>query len=208
MLEELAEFNEQQLEDFRTVCNQLLSNTFVVRSLYVPDKGRVHNKYYNFLTIHAEVIREYLSLSNWDLYQDDVNGYFYVKNTNEANRLVLNKVQTGLLLSLRLFYEENLNQLGLEQDAVCSVRDLLEKVVTEHAILRNNPNMAEVKKALTIFAQHNLIQVLEGRLNQPTTKLAILPTIIAAVPSELLAQVAEGLRKDDEVEEAEENTLD
>lgn len=208
MLEELAEFTEQQLEDFKIVCNQLLSNTFVVRSLYVPDKGRIHNKYYTFLTINTEVVREYLALANWDLYQDETNGYFYVKNTNEANRLVLNKVQTGLLLSLRLLYEENLNQLGLEQDAVCTVRDLLEKVVTEHAILRSNPNMAEVKKALTIFAQHNLIQTLEGRLNQPTAKLAILPTIMAAVPSERLTLIAEGLRKDDEVEEAEENTLD
>lgn len=208
MLEQLEDFTEQQLADFKIVCNQLLSNTFVVRTLYVPEKGRVNNSYYNFLTINYEVVREYLDLANWDLYRDDVNGYFYVENRDEDNRLPLNKVQTALLLSLRLFYEENLNQLGLEQDAVCTVRDLLEKVVTEHAILKANPNMAEVKKALTIFAKHNLIQLLEGRLNQPTGKLAILPTIMAAVPSERLAQVAEGLRKDDEVEETEENITD
>ena len=208
MLEQLEEFTEQQLADFKIVCNQLLSNTFIVRSLYVPEKGKVHNKYYTFLSINYEVVREYLALANWDLYHDEVNGFFYVRNTDGANRLHLNKIQTALLLSLRLFYEENLHQLGLEQDAVCTVRDLLEKVVTEHAILKANPNMAEVKRALTIFVQHRLIQVLEGRLNQPSAKLTILPTIIAAVPSERLAQVAEGLRKDDEVEEAEENIID
>ena len=31
---------------------------------------------------------------------------------------------------------ENLEQLGLGQDAICTVRDVLEKVVTDYAILR------------------------------------------------------------------------
>jgi len=34
---------------------------------------------------------------------------------------------TAILLALRLIYEENMERLGLEQDAVCTVRDVLEK---------------------------------------------------------------------------------
>ena len=72
-------------------------------------------------------------------------------NTDEANRCNLNKKETAILLALRMIYEENQEQLGLEQDAVCTVRDVLEKVVTDYAILPAKPNMDEVKRALTFW---------------------------------------------------------
>ena len=41
------------------------------------------------MSIHYESVREYLSLLDWDLRRDDINGYFYVLNTDEANRCIL-----------------------------------------------------------------------------------------------------------------------
>ena len=138
----------KELEQFKSVCNQLLSRTYIVRTLFRPGKGRVNNPDYTFLSLHYEAVQEYLSLLDWDLRKDDLNGYFYVINTDEANRCNLNKKETAILLALRMIYEENQEQLGLEQDAVCTVRDVLEKVVTDYAILPAKPNMDEVKRAL------------------------------------------------------------
>lgn len=121
----------KELEQFKAVCNQLLSRTYIVRTLVRPGKGRVNNPDYTFLSLHYEAVQEYLSLLDWDLRKDDLNGYFYVINTDEANRCNLNKKETAILLALRMIYEENQEQLGLEQDAVCTVRDVLEKVVTD-----------------------------------------------------------------------------
>lgn len=87
----LSEASQKELEQFKTVCNQLLSRTFVVRTLYRPDKGRINNPDYTFLSIHYEEVRDYLSLLDWDLKKDDFNGYFYVLNTDEANRCNLGK---------------------------------------------------------------------------------------------------------------------
>ena len=120
----------KELEQFKSVCNQLLSRTYVVRTLYRPGKGRVNNPDYSFLSLHYEAIQEYLSLLDWDLRKDDLNGYFYVINTDEANRCNLSKKETAILLALRMIYEENQERLGLEQDAICTVCDVLEKVVT------------------------------------------------------------------------------
>ena len=39
----------RELEQFKSVCNQLLSRTYVVRTLYQPGKGRVDNPDYYFL---------------------------------------------------------------------------------------------------------------------------------------------------------------
>ena len=198
---------QKDLDHFKSVCNQLLSRTYIVRTLYKPGNGRINNPDYTFLSIHYEEIREYLSLLDWDLRKDDLNGYFYVLNTDEANRCNLNKKETAILLAIRMIYEENQERLGLEQDAVCTVRDVLEKVVTDYAILPAKPNMDEVKRAFTLLENHSIIQRIDGKYSQGSCKFAILPTILSAVSSEKLNAVISVLRKEEgEDEEAEEDS--
>ena len=204
----IQDFSQRELEQFRAVCNQLLSRTFVVREIYRQEKGWMSNPDYVFLLKHGDAVRDYLALLDWDLRRDDYNGVFFVLNTDEANRLNLNKAQTAILLALRLIYDENQEALGLNRDAVCTVRDVLDKVVTEHAILSAAPNMEEVKRALTIFENHNLLQRREGRFNQMGCRFSILPSILTAVSSERLNAVAAVLRKEEENEEAEEAAAD
>ena len=199
----------KELEQFKAVCNQLLSRTYIVRTLVRPGKGRVNNPDYTFLSLHYEAVQEYLSLLDWDLRKDDLNGYFYVINTDEANRCNLSKKETAILLALRMIYEENQERLGLEQDAICTVRDVLEKVVTDYTILPAKPNMDEVKRAFTLLENHSIVQRIEGKFNQSSCKFSILPTVLAAVSSEKLNDVVSVLRKEENAdEEAEEDLID
>lgn len=205
----IQEATAKELEQFKSVCNQLLSRTYIVRTLYHPGKGRVNNPDYTFLTLHFNAVREYLSILDWDLRRDDLNGYFYVLNTDEANRCNLNKKETAVLLALRLIYEENQERLGMEQDAICTVRDVLEKVVTDYAILPAKPNMEEVKRALTLLENHAIVQRVEGKFNQGSCKFSILPTVLAAVSSDRLTQIVNALRKEELAnEETEEDIID
>lgn len=199
---------QKELDRFKAICNQLLSRTYVVRTVYRPGEGRVNNPDYGFLSAHFEVVRDYLAYLDWDLRKDDLNGYFYVLNTDEANRCSLNKKETAILLAIRMLYEENVERLGLERDAVCTVRDVLEKVVTDYAILPAKPNMEEVKRALTVLDNHAVIQRLDGKYNQGSCKFAILPTVLSVVSSEKLNSIVSILRKEDESEEAEEDPTD
>ena len=198
----------RELEQFKAICNQLLSRTYLVRTIFQPGKGRVDNPDYLFLSRHFDAVQDYLSLLDWDLHRDDLNGFFYVLNTDEANRCNLNKRETAILLALRLIYEENMERLGLEQDAVCTVRDVLEKVVTDYPIFPAKPNMDEVKQALNLLENHSVIQRIEGRFNQTSCTIAILPTILSAVSSEKLNLVVSALRKEEADEEAEEDIAD
>ena len=207
-LDWMSTATQKELEGFKSVCNQLLSRTYVVRTLYKPGEGRVNNPDYTFLSTHFEEIQEYLAFLDWDLRKDDMNGYFYVLNTDEANRCNLNKKETAILLAIRMLYEENIERLGLAQDAICSVRYLLEKVATDYAILPAKPNMDEVKRALTTLDNHSVIQRIEGKYNQASCKFAILPTVLSVVSSEKLNAIVSVLRKEDEGEEAEEDFAD
>ena len=185
-----------------------MSRTYVVRTLYRPDKGRVANPDYTFLSIHYEQVRDYLALLDWDLRKDDMNGYFYILNTDEANRCNLDKKETAILLAIRMIYDENQERLGLEQDAICTVRDVLEKVVTDYAILPSKPNMEEVKRALTRLENHSIIQRIDGKYNKGSCKFAILPTVLSAVSADKLNLIVSVLRKEENDEETEEDSVD
>lgn len=204
----IESLTQKELEQFKDICNQLLSHTFVVRTIIKPDKGSVNNPDYTFLTLHYETVRNYLSLLDWDLRRDDYNGYFYVLNTDEANRCNLNKTATAILLALRMIYDENQERVGLNHDVLCTVRDVLEKVVTDYAILSTRPNMDEVKRALLILDNHSIVQRIDGKYNQTGCKFTILPTIMTAVSSERLEAVVSVLQKEDDLEEAEEDSAD
>lgn len=208
-LDFISSATAKELQQFKSVCNQLLSRTFVVRTLYRPGRERLNNPDYTFLSIHFEAVRDYLSLLDWDLRHDEENGCFYVINTDEANRLILSKRETAILLALRMLYDESQERLGLEQDALCTVREVLEKVVTDYAILPAKPNMDEFRRAMLVFENHSVIQRIEGRYNQADCRFAILPTILTAVSAERLHEAAAVLRKEENAdEEAEENTAD
>ena len=197
---------QREVDQFKSVCNQLLSRTYIVRTIYKPDKGRISNPDYTFLSIHYEQVREYLALLDWDLRKDDMNGYFYVLNTDEANRCNLDKKETAILLAIRMIYEENQERLGLEQDAICTVRDLLEKVVTDYAILPAKPNMEEVKRALTRLENHSIIQRIDGKFNKSNCKFAILPTVLSVVSADKLNMIVSALRKEETDEEIDEDS--
>lgn len=206
-LENIQNYTQKETEQFRSVCNQLLSRTFVIRTLYT-EKGRINNPDYSFITTHFEDIRDYLFLLNWDMYQDDFRGYYFVQNADEANRCDLGKNETAILLALRMIYEENQERIGLEHDVICTVRDVLEKVVTDYAILPARPNMDEVKRAMKKLDDHSVIQHIDGKYNQADTRFAILPTILTVVSSERMNAVVSVLRKEDESEEAQEDPAD
>ena len=96
----------------------------------------------------------------------------------------------------------------MEQDAVCTVRDVLEKVVTDYPVFPAKPNMEEVKRAFTVLENHSVIQRLEGKINQGSCRIAILPTILSAVSSEKLNLVVSVLKKEETDEKAEEDPAD
>ena len=57
----IQQATSKELEQFKSVCNQLLSRTYVVRTLYRPGKGRVNNPDYTFLSLHYEAVQDYLT---------------------------------------------------------------------------------------------------------------------------------------------------
>lgn len=205
----IENFSQRELEQFKSVCNKLLSSTFITKKINQPPKGIIDNPDYRFLLINKSIVEDYLSLLDWRLYHNDTNGFFYVDNSNEANRLNLDKISTSIILAIRLIYDENYERAGLDQDVICTVRDLLEKLVTDYAIMSAKPNMKDVKRYLTVLDSHYIIQKIEGKYNEYDCKFTILPTILVAVSAEKLDALVSALKEEEKSnEKTEENFAD
>lgn len=208
-LQSINELSTKEQEMFTSVCNHLLGNTFVVRSLYQADGSSVLSPEYSFLTLHRELVQKYLSVLGWTLHQDEYNGYFYVINDLDANRLVLDSKPTAVLLALRLIFDENSERAGLFQDVLCQVRDVLEKLVTDFAVFRQKPNMDDFRRWMKQLEGHNIVVRLEGKYSEPECRFTILPTILTAVSSEKMNVLVQNLRREDDGdEETEEGPAD
>lgn len=204
----ISDFTTKEIEMFTSVCNHLLGQTFLLRTIYQPDGSNINNPEYTFLSLHSEIIKNYLALLGWELHQDVYNGYFYVINNLEANKLTLSSKTTAILLALRLIYDENNNRVGLFQDVLCEIREVLEKLVTDFGVFRSKPNMNEFKQAMKVLEDHNIIQRFDGKYTDADCRFTILPTILTVVSAEKLNALVINLRKEEESsEEIDENTF-
>ena len=200
-LSEYENFSAKEKETFTSVCNHLLGRTFLIRTVRQPDGSVKNNPEYSFLTRCADIVRSYLSILGWELHQDEYNGYFYVLNNLDANRLTLNIRETAILLTLRLIYDENSEKAGLFQDVICDVQELMEKLITDFGVFRPKPNMDDFKRNMRRLEEHMIIQRISGKYSNSDCRFSILPTILTVVSAERLNALAANLRKDGEPED-------
>jgi hypothetical protein len=202
----LSNLTDKEKDTFTSVCNHLLGRTFLLKTIYQPDGSAINNPEYNFLALHSETVKSYLSFLGWELHQDLYKGYFYVLNNLGANKLTLSSKSTAILLALRLIYDENSERAGLFQDVLCEVREVLEKLLTNFGVFRHRPNMDDFRRAMKLLEDHHIIQGLEGKYSDADCRFTILPTILTVVSAERLNSLAASMRKEDEGnEEADED---
>lgn len=202
-LQEVFSLSSGELEDFRRVSSQLLSHTFILRSLYGKDGKKVHrNPDYLFVQRHFDEIYAYFSMMNWSLILDDHHGYCYLRCEQGENRLNLTKDQTALFVCLRLIYEEKMEDLGQENDVIISVQEILDKLIGEFGILKSYSKQ-KIQADLSLASQYRIIQKVKGALNSTEGLFAILPTILTAVDSNRLHDLVKNLQKREVGEENE-----
>jgi hypothetical protein len=194
----IESFSAREYERFQRICNSLLANTFVINFI-VKDEQKLPNPDYIFLVKNRELVKYYLEMAGWELYKSEHHDYFYVTNELEANRLKLNKDTTGIILALRLIYDENSEAAGLNQDVEIKTRELLEKAVTEYPFLssRGNPNMKDVARYLRIIEDHRIVQRISGKFSEMDCRFLILPTILTIVSAEKIRVLTAQLRSEE-----------
>jgi len=208
MFEEKYEaLNGSEQVEFRRIINLILEKTFIVNRMYNSKKmGFLSNPDYRFIDRNIEMFREYLEYAGFKLQRDSNYEVIYLENEYSYNKAKLDKITTIFLYVLRLIFDEDREKVKLNSDTVVTVSDII-KTLMAIGVYNKKPTDSEIKSSLSKLMQFNIIQKIDGQLENPDTKVVILPSILFAITNEKITSLSNMITKlEDEAEtEVEDN---
>lgn len=199
-LQKFEELTAKEQAEFSIICNLLLSCTYILRE---NAEQRI-SKEYTFIERNFQLFEDYLSLSGWSIKRDDQYGVIYVRNIDGHNKLILSKLATVVLITLRILYEEQRVQAGLTNDVSTTIGELFGKIINEYSIYPKKPPQKDIKEVFRMLETHNLTRKIGESYDDLSCRIQILPSVLIVVPNERCKTICDILKTETEVEQHEE----
>lgn len=107
-------------------------------------------------------------------------------------RLRLNAIQSTVLLTIRLIYEEARKDLNLNDNVVVTVEDLQSRLQA-FKVTSRPLDKKTLRECIAFLKKHGILTSLDGDVIDPSTRLVISPAVLFAVRVESLDQVKRSL---------------
>lgn len=209
--EKYQNFNNTEKENFKRLASLLLGKTFIVNRVYDTKQGMFRgNADYRFIDRNLEIFKEYFDYAGFKLQKDSNYEVIYIENELAYNKAKLDKNTTIFLYGLRLKFDEDRENVKLNTDTIVTVADIL-KTLMDVGAYPKKPTDNDIRASLSKLIQFNIIQKVEGPLENPETKIVILPSILFAVTNDKimsLSSMITKLEENSEPEEEENETID
>lgn len=176
---EIFEKSEPMKERFRSVANKLLNRCFLVK------KNEDSKKDYVFVRENKNDFEEYFDLLGYDVLIDENLGVIALKNRYGTGRLNFTKLQSVLLLIIRLLYLEKRRDLStFSEDVIVSMGEILDKFKEIDLNGKSALTKSEENEFITLFKRFNLIKNLDSDVNYADCRIMIFPSIMLAIQTE------------------------
>ena len=156
---------------FARLCNKLLNDNFIYAS-----RQDDYNDYYSVLGMR-NLIENFFSMIDYDMVHIDTYKIFYIQTNADRNRLKLKKLETVIVLVLRLLYHKG----SLDVNSSSDISTTLGKMITEinqTSIFKNQVTKTEYKNALTLLRRYKLIDFSFTDFEKEDSVIVIYPTIL------------------------------
>lgn len=182
----VEEFNIRNKENFKKVCNKLLSVCFICKK-----KEDTKSDYY-FVESNLEALNEYLELLDYEIEINKSIGVAQLINKVNTNKVNLKLIDSILLLILRILYHEKMEELSLTEDIMIQVSEIQEKFI---ALDFQDKLMDKTKllDSLRTLKRYNIIQNLDTNMTLGDSRIIIYPSILMALRMEDITKVYEKL---------------
>ncbi len=182
MFEDFLETDGQR-EKFRSIANRLLNSCFIVKNKQGTNKESRSD--YFFIMQHKKEFNDFFELLNYEVLYDEIQCVIGLKNLQGTGRIQLNKIESILLLILRVLFLQKKNDLNQQSDdIVVTMQEINDKYATLD--VKNKPNLDKITEInfVRLFKRFNLIDNLDRDVNQSDARIVIYPSILMAVPVE------------------------
>lgn len=166
-------FEHISKEKFRSAANKLLGECFLLK------KHKDTASDYNYILNNKDAFVEYFEILGYEVMIDEQNGVIGLNNPAGTGRIHLKKIESILLLILRLLYIEKRKQLSQIEDVII----LADEIYDKYNMLKMNAKLDKttMRNTLGMFQRYRLIGKLDADMSSSDTRIIIYPSILFAV---------------------------
>lgn len=167
-------FTETNQDEFSRLCARLLNENFIYCQI---DSDK--NDYYKISSMR-ETIKDYFALMDYSLYHDDQFKIFYLVTDTGRNTVKFKKLDTILLLILRLFYYQK-SKDGGNVNVIVTI-DEINSYINKTGIYDQEQKKANLLDSLILLRRYKIISF-KGVDISMETSIYVFPTIIHVLTS-------------------------
>ena len=166
-------FEHISKDKFKSAANKLLGECFLLK------KHKDTASDYNYILNNKDAFIEYFDILGYEHIIDEQNGVIGLNNPLGTGRIHLKKIESILLLILRLLYIEKRKQLSQIDDVIIIADEIYDK----YSMLKMNAKLDKtaMRNTLGMFQRYHLIGKLDADMSNPDTRILIYPSILFAV---------------------------
>ncbi len=188
---EMEVFKEShvQKEKFRVAANKLLNNCFIIKK-----KEDTRNDYI-FILQNKALFVEYFDLLGYKININENQGVVALTNINGTGRLRLKKVESILLLILRLLYIEKRKELSLTEDVVVLTDEMHQKYSMLKIEAKLNLDKTTLRDTIRLFKRYNIVTNIDRDVTMSDARIKIYPSVLFAIPNENLNSMYDAINE-------------
>lgn len=172
--------------ELRRLANYLLSHTYMVRYEYQPSQQMtLPNADYQMAMRLFSVMRDYFTVTGWQLEKDDNYGIMSLINIYDHNRLRIDRFTTLFMYTCRLIYEEEREQASSFHTVKTDTQTVVEKMRMLGLLDKSKTTQKERVEAQRTIAHYNIIQKMEAAAwSNDGNQILILPSILSIISNQ------------------------
>ena len=160
-------------DKFRVTANKLLNECFMIKK----NKDTVSE--YHFILNYRDCFISLFDVLGYELVIQEDQGVIGINNPAGTGRIHLKKIESMLLLILRLLYIEERKKISQTGDVIVIVAQVYDKY--NMLKMQNKLDKTTLRNSMGLFRRYHLLQNLDSDMSNPDTRVIIYPSILLAV---------------------------
>ena len=160
-------------DKFKATANKLLNECFIIKK----NKDTVSE--YNFILNYRDYFASLFDVLGYELVIQEDQGVIGINNPAGTGRIHLKKIESMLLLILRLLYIEERKKVSQTGDVIVIVDQVYDKY--NMLKMQNKLDKTTLRNSMGLFRRYHLLQNLDSDMSNPDTRVIIYPSILLAV---------------------------
>lgn len=173
--------SDSKKEEFSRLCNKLLSYNYICAS-----RPKDQDDYYKIVS-ELDLYVQYFALMDYVVEHHQVDKVINLYNLQNYNRYSFKKNESVILLLLRRFYYQKMQEVSLLDNITITLQQLHD-AINATGIFDKRINKSELKEVFRVLKRYNIIDV-TGNSDDDNAVIIIYPTITYVLPVERLEQI-------------------